>query len=144
MRFAAVVLAISSVHGAAVGVAALQAGQSKTTWDGVYTEAQAKRGETLYSQSCASCHGPDLAGLDTAPSLTGPEFNASWNDMPVDDLFERVRTTMPADAPGSLNRQQYADIVAFLLAKDNFPAGSAELPPENAALKEIKIVAQKR
>jgi S-disulfanyl-L-cysteine oxidoreductase SoxD len=124
-------------------VAAFVAADAKTTWDGVYTEAQAKRGETGYAQACASCHGPDLSGVDAAPSLTGPEFLAEWNDQTVDDLFERARTTMPADAPGSLSRQQYIDIVAFVLAKNGFPTGETELPTVNPPLKEIKIVAQK-
>ena len=124
-------------------VAAFVAADARTTRDGVYTEAQAKRGETGYAQACASCHGPDLSGVDSAPSLAGPEFLASWSDQTVDDLFERARTTMPADAPGSLSRQQYADVVAFILSKDGMPAGSAELPAENPALKQIKFLTQK-
>ena len=114
----------------------------KTTWDGVFSDAQAKRGEGLYSQSCGSCHGADLSGSD-APSLTGAAFNTGWNDLSAGDLADRVRTTMPADAPGSLSRQQYVDIVAFILAKDGFPSGQTELPAEDEALKQIKIVAQK-
>ena len=133
MRLAAVFLSLASLFALA----------GKTTWDGVYTEAQAARGEALYAKSCASCHGPDLAGLDTAPSLSGSEFNAGWKDMTLDDLFERMRTTMPADGPGTLSNQQYADIIAFILAKDKFPAGQAELPAENAPLKEIKFVTEK-
>jgi mono/diheme cytochrome c family protein len=106
-------------------------------------EAQAKRGETQFGKSCAPCHGPDLAGLDTAPSLTGSDFNNGWNDLSLDDLFERIRTTMPADGPGSLERQQYVDVLAYILSKDNFPAGQTELPPENPALKLIKFVSKK-
>ncbi len=146
MRFASALLACSFVYGiavaGAVGARAFQ-DQPKTTWDGVYSDAQAKRGEAVYSESCAGCHGPDLAGLDTAPALTGPDFNMDWTDLPVDDLFERVRTTMPADNVGGLTREQYADVVAFLLSKDGFPPGATELPAENAALKQIKFVAQK-
>lgn len=58
----------------------------KTSWDGVYSQAQARRGEAAYSKSCAGCHGAELMGADTAPSLTGPEFNAGWNDLSADDL----------------------------------------------------------
>jgi mono/diheme cytochrome c family protein len=146
MRFAVAVLALSAAYASSVA-GALQAAapqdKPKTTWDGVYTDDQAKRGADAFAKSCASCHGPDLAGLDTAPSLTGTDFNASWTDQTIDDLFERARTTMPADSPGTLTREQYADIVAFILSKDNFPAGPAELPGDNAALKQIKFVAQK-
>src|SRR5690349_25016350 len=108
MRFAAAVLVRSALYGVgivgAVPSTALGTGQDqpKTTWDGVYSDDQAKRGADAYAKACASCHGPDLAGLDTAPSLTGSDFNASWNDQTLDDLFERARTSMPADAPGSL------------------------------------------
>ena len=126
-----------------VMLAAFSAIDGKTTWDGVYSEAQAKRGETAYGQACAPCHGPDLGGVDSAPSLSGPEFLAGWNDQTLDDLFERIRATMPADAPGSLSRLQYVDIVAFILAKNGFPAGQTELPPLNPSLKEIKLVSQK-
>jgi cytochrome c len=130
-----------------VTLAGLYAGAAqsgaKTTWDGVYSDAQAKRGEAVYTQKCAGCHGPDLTGADTAPSLTGPEFNSGWNDLSADDLAERVRTTMPGDAPGSLNRQDTIDVIAFIFAKDRFPSGQAELPAASEQLKQIKILAQK-
>lgn len=146
MRFAAVVLALFAAYASSVTIALRAAApqdKPKTTWDGVYTDDQAKRGADAFAKSCASCHGADLNGLDTAPSLTGSDFNASWSDQTLDDLFERARTTMPADSPGTLTREQYADIVAFILSKDNFPAGSTELPADNAALKQIKFVPQK-
>jgi S-disulfanyl-L-cysteine oxidoreductase SoxD len=115
----------------------------KTTWDGVYSAAQAARGGEAYGKSCASCHAADLTGQDTAPSLAGAEFNNGWNDLTLGDLYERIHTTMPADGPGSLSPQQYVDIIAFLLSKGNFPAGGADLPAEPTALKQIKYVAQK-
>ncbi len=115
----------------------------RSTQDGVYAEAQAKRGEAGYAKSCAGCHGPDLTGVDAAPSLTGNEFNSGWNDLTLDDLFDRIRTTMPGDAPGSLSREQCADILAFILAKDGFPAGPSELVA-GPALKDIKFVVTKK
>ena len=45
--------------------------------------------------------------------------------------------------PGSLSREDNADLVAFLLAKNGFPAGGAELPTETEILKTIKILTQK-
>jgi len=116
---------------------------AKSQWDGVYTEAQAKRGEALYGQYCASCHGPDLAGGEMAPGLTGGEFTANWNDLSLGDLFERIRVSMPQSAPGSLSRQQNADILAYVLRKMNIPTGSAELSTQTEALKEIKFLASK-
>jgi mono/diheme cytochrome c family protein len=114
-----------------------------TVWSGVYTEAQAKRGEAIYADRCASCHAPDFGGIDQAPALTGGDFTTEWNDQPVNDLFERVRISMPADKPGSLERQQVADVVAFILQKNTLPAGQTELPTRAEALKAMTFLAKK-
>ena len=114
-----------------------------TTWTGVYSEAQAKRGDALYAEKCSSCHAPDLSGLDQAPSLAGADFNTNWNDLAINDLFERIRISMPADKPGSLSRQETADVVAFILQKGSFPAGQTDLPAEPEALKGIKFLSKK-
>src|SRR5258706_3947963 len=143
MRIKAAILLIGGLSAAAATVTAGQDTAGKTVWNGVYSEAQAKRGVEKYGQSCAKCHGPDLAGADVAPPLVGVEFNSGWNDLSVGDLFERLQVTMPADKPGSLSRQDNADIVAFLLTKNGFPAGDAELPTQAELLKAIKILTQK-
>ena len=119
--------------------AVLVAAQTKTTADSVYTAAQAKRGETVYGASCSSCHAPDLSGGGQAPSLSGKEFSEAWNGQTLADLFDRVQTTMPADAPGTLKPAESADVVAFILSKNDFPAGDTELPADAAALKDIKF-----
>jgi len=146
MRINAAIFLVSTLYFASAAVHTEHAAQepaSRTVWNGVYSEAQSKRGETAYSQYCAKCHGPDLSGADVAPPLTGVEFNSAWNDLTVGELFERLRVTMPADKPGSVSAQDNADIVAFLLSKNGFPAGEAELPPQLEILKTIKIVTQK-
>jgi mono/diheme cytochrome c family protein len=121
--------------------ALMAAAQTRTTADSVYTAAQVKRGEVVYSASCASCHAPDLSGKGQASSLAGKDFNEAWNGQSLGDLFERIQTTMPADAPGTLKPAETADVVAFMLSKAGFPAGDTELPGEGAALEEIKFVA---
>src|SRR5881396_3091380 len=131
--FAIVVVTVGLAFGA-FGARQVVSAQAKSQWDGIYTEAQAKRGEGFYSQYCASCHGPELTGGEMAPGLTGGEFRANWNDLSVGDLFERIRVSMPQNAPGSLSRQQDADILAFVLLKGGFPAGQAELPTQTEAL----------
>jgi mono/diheme cytochrome c family protein len=114
--------------------------QGKTTLDGVYSEPQAARGETVYKESCTSCHGDDLSGSGQAPGLAGKEFNGDWVDLSLGDLFERTHVSMPADKPGSLTPAQTADVIAYLLKKGTFPAGAADLPSDTAALKAIKFV----
>ena len=118
------------------------ASQARTVWDGVYTAAQAKRAEPLYQEKCSKCHAPDLSGKD-APPIVGAEFSGNWNDLSVNDLFERIRVGMPDDAKGSLQRNEVADIVALMLQTAGMPVGKEELPTETAKLKEIKYVGVK-
>jgi quinoprotein glucose dehydrogenase len=115
----------------------------KSQWDGAYTKPQADRGESLYSQHCAICHGPDLLGGEMAPPLIGGTFQSNWNELSLGDLFERIRTSMPLNAPGSLSRQQCADVLAYLLSKDSYPAGQSELPTQTETLKETKFLSTK-
>jgi mono/diheme cytochrome c family protein len=144
MKFTVAILALAGTLAlGTLGARGTLAAQEKTQWDGVYTEAQAKRGEPLYNQYCASCHGPDLAGGEMAPGLTGGEFTANWNDLSLGDLYERIRISMPQNAPGSLSRQQNSDILAFILSKMNTPVGQTELSTNTDELKGIKFVAQK-
>jgi mono/diheme cytochrome c family protein len=114
--------------------------QGKTTLDGVYSDAQAARGETVYKESCTSCHGDDLSGGGQAPALAGKDFNGDWVDLSLGDLFDRTHLSMPADKPGSLTPAQTADVIAYLLKKGSFPAGATDLPADAAALKAIKFV----
>jgi quinoprotein glucose dehydrogenase len=116
---------------------------TKSVWDGVYSEAQAERGKGLYSQECASCHGSELTGGEMAPPLAGGEFMAGWDGLTIGDLFERVRISMPQNAPGSLSGQQNADILAFVFAANKFPAGQSEMPKEAGILKTIKFEVKK-
>jgi mono/diheme cytochrome c family protein len=124
-------------------IATLGAQTSRSVWDGVYTVEQAKRGEPLYAQHCGSCHGTTLEGGEMAPPLAGGAFNANWNGLSIGDLVDRIRISMPQNNPGSLSRQQCADIVAFMLGAGSFPAGASELPRELEAMKQIKFEASK-
>ena len=122
---------------------AASAQPTKSVWDGVYTEEQANRGRQGYADQCASCHGPELTGGEMAPALAGGDFMAGWDGLTVGDLFERIRISMPQNAPGSLSGQQNADILAFVLASNKFPSGSTELAKEAMILKTIKFEAKK-
>jgi mono/diheme cytochrome c family protein len=122
-----------------LGTLAVAAQGSKTTKDGVYTDAQATRGKNLYVASCASCHQEGLQGADLAPALKGDDFLLPWTSQTVNDLFERVAKTMPGDAPGSLGPEANADIVAYILQANRFPAGAEELKADAASMKAIPI-----
>jgi mono/diheme cytochrome c family protein len=120
-----------------------QASEMRSVWDGVYTAEQAKRGEEMYRKECASCHGDTLVGGGGAAPLAGGTFLSNWNGLTVGDLFERIRKTMPQGTPGKLTRQQDADILAYLLSFNKFPAGKMELQKQPEFLKEIRFEATK-
>ena len=107
------------------------------------TGTQVKRGADVYQAQCAACHDAQLAGSGTAPPLAGTDFMANWKDENVASLFERIRATMPADNPGSLKRDQAADLVAFILNFNKYPLATADLPADSDSLKAIKITAPK-
>ena len=134
--------ATNAIACAAAGMFAavfLCAQTSRSVWDGVYTLEQAKRGATLYGTHCASCHGSALNGGESAPPLTGSEFFSNWNGLTVGELFERIRVSMPADNPGKLTREQDADVLAFMLSMNQFPAGQTELDHRTEILKQIRL-----
>jgi mono/diheme cytochrome c family protein len=95
----------------------------------------------LYAQQCSSCHEPDLTGNEVTPQLAGGDFAANWNDQTLDQLFDRIRTTMPLDKVGSLSRQQTADILAYMLRSSRAPAGAADLSTQSDVLHTIKYLA---
>ena len=113
--------------------------QARTVADGVYTTAQAKRGQALYEMECLACHGVTLAG-GLGPPLAGADFLRVWDKRPLADVIDKIEHTMPAAKPGTLSRAQATDLAAYLLQANAFKAGSAELAP-NDALKQIAIVA---
>ena len=91
----------------------------------------------LYAKECASCHGAQLDGSGQAPPLAGADFKGDWNGQTADDVFEKMQTSMPADRPGQLTREQNADILAFLLSANGFPAGPKELPTDAAVCRRF-------
>jgi mono/diheme cytochrome c family protein len=129
--------------GLALLAALVQAQQPASVWDGVYSQDQAARGKAVYTKECSSCHGASLNGSGQAPPLEGADFKGNWNGQTVNDLFDKMQTSMPADRPGQLTRQQNADILAFLLSSNGFPTGQKELPTDGGALQKIKFEAAK-
>ena len=124
MRSRLIVAAL--VLGAAAAWSGPAFSQVSSVWDGSYTAQQAQRGAAKYVQACVMCHGRVLEGNGEAPPLTG-RFIPDWAGTSLADLFEKIQATMPLFAPGSLSSSDTADILAFILQSNNFPAGPKDL-----------------
>ena len=109
--------------------------EPRTVNQPVYSDAQAARGQKTFEGTCTACH-------DTA-RFTGPEFVNAWAGQPLHALFDTVSSTMPEDNPGSLELQQYGDIIAFFLKLNGYPSGPDELKGDEASMKAIKMEAKK-
>lgn len=109
----------------------------QSVWSGVYTDAQAELGASVYKTHCESCHGDALNGGEQVPALRGVTFGATWEGVPLSDLFERMRTTMPPGKSGAINRQEFASVLAYLLKMNGMPAGSVPLGSDPAALASV-------
>jgi hypothetical protein len=103
----------------------------RTLTSGVFSEQQASRGEGVYKTACQSCHAKS--------EYTGDKFKVAWVTKTAFDVFDVIRSQMPEDNPGSLERQEYVDVVAYIFSLNAYPTGSAELPAEDAVLKKIRI-----
>ena len=127
VAWAACLLAVGATPGA--GQAAKDS--TRSTLDGVYTEAQAARGRDTFAGMCQSCHSPE--------THTGPAFLSSWSEQPLSVLFNYLRDMMPQTDPGTLSAREYAQVLAFILQMNGMPPGPRELPADAAALKSIRF-----
>jgi mono/diheme cytochrome c family protein len=133
-------------YAAALAVLALAASSwtaiaqaSRTVADGVYTDAQAARGQATYEAQCRACHGATLGG-GLGPPLAHAGFLRVWDQRPLLELVDKIQQTMPATSPGTLSRAQATDLAAYLLKASAFRAGPAELRPDDT-LRQIALVA---
>ncbi len=122
------VVAVALVLGGSAGMLA-QAARSVN--DGVYTVAQADRGQKTFESACTVCHDVDR--------FRGADFINSWKNEPVFALFETLSGTMPADNPGALTPQEYADVIAYFLKLNRYPAGASELQGTKDATSTMRI-----
>ena len=114
----------------------VHARQARTVTEGVYSAAQAARGEEVYQAQCATCHGDPLEG-SVGPPLAGDRFLPYWSARPLLDLVDKIHNTMPLQAPAPLSRRESIDLTAYILQAGGFPGGQAELT--EAALPGIAL-----
>ncbi len=117
---------------------------TRSTLDGVYTAAQAERGDVLYGPRCAECHGDDLDGDPVEhPQLAGGKFRDTWNGLDLGTLFVRIHRDMPAGRAGTLSNDNTADLIAYILRENSYPAGATPLSADVNVLKQIRIDREK-
>lgn len=110
-------------------VSVVTTAQSKSVNDGVYTSAQAARGEGVFKAKCASCHYP--------ARFVGEDLFKPFAGKPLGELFSVMRDSMPEDNPGTLPANEYADALAYFLSLNKFPTGSDELVGSDEAMAAI-------
>ena len=134
------ILAIAFIAACAAYLLCAQNAFTLSVWDGVYTQQQAERGQTLYHDHCEDCHGEHLEGDAEAPPLAGGTFLTNWDGMPLGSLYLRIRRDMPLNYEvGKLSPSENADVLAFILSVSRFPAGRAELPRSVDVLNQIRF-----
>jgi len=133
--------AIAVFCGGAVSAVMAQApAASKTVWDGVYTAAQAARGANSFSGNCSRCHAAEPNAGEEGKNLAGKAFWDSFKESTVDHLLDFVSKNMPNGQGGSLSANTYADLVAYILSRNDLPPGASELTKESAV--GVQIIAK--
>ena len=123
---------LAAVVGVVLGFGFTESAVAQSSvWDGVFTSAQASRGEQTFERVCVACH-------DTG-EFSGARFRLSWSGQSAGDLFDTVSTLMPEGDPGSLSPGEYAALVAFLFRLNGYPSGEVSLPADIRALGLVQI-----
>jgi mono/diheme cytochrome c family protein len=115
---------------ALLAVSAGALADTRTTADGVYTEAQARQGQEVHRQHCANCHHQSY--------YQGP-FLIAWQNQPVAALYDTIKLTMPQDRPGGLRPRDYAAFLAYLFELNGLPPGDERLGSSPEDLQGILI-----
>lgn len=127
----------------ALNVLSIAGALAQTTGGGNYTNAQAAMGKEVFAKTCAICHGDHLQG-GPGPALAGQQFLSvsQFQKVSAEYFYHFMSTHMPLTNPGSLTKQQYVSIMAYILAENGYPAGSQELTNKKEVLEAIKIEPQ--
>ena len=87
--------------------------------------------DDAYSRSCASCHGPQLRGGETGPTLIGSAFQERWSGLAPEELDRFTRRTMPPTNPGSLSDEDYASALARIRRANGWPVSASAAAPRS-------------
>ena len=130
-RFSLTLTLLLAAAGSATAQDSAAAAAERPLTSGVFSSKQVERGEGVYRTSCQSCHAKT--------EYTGDKFKVAWVSKTAFDIFNQVRSEMPEDNPGSLERQEYVDVIAYIFSLNAYPTGPNELPGDDDGLKKIRI-----
>lgn len=119
-------------------LASCVAGIARADGTGWFTADQVSTGRTGYGQKCAVCHGSQLQGTG-APALRGRTFSLQWNRKSLGDFYAYVHKQMPLGYPDTLKAQEYADIVAYILAQNGLPGGQEKFTPQTPMNRVLRL-----
>ena len=117
----------------------LAAAQQVSVSTGVYTEAEAQRGQAAYASRCATCHGRALVSTNDAPSLVGEPFAIGWKGKTLAERFTTIKESMPPNNPGDLTDRFVIDVLAFILKSNGYAPGGNPMPEDPADLEKFII-----
>jgi S-disulfanyl-L-cysteine oxidoreductase SoxD len=133
VRFALALIAALVVTAQSPSAAQQRAGVADpSVLDGVFTDAQAERGRSVFQRTCTMCHG--------LPEFTAGAHVPAAKYENLGDMFMKIASTMPMDDPGGLSWQEYSAVVSYILQANGYPAGDEELPADINQLLPIRVV----
>lgn len=124
-----------------IGFIGMAASAGAATPPALYMPSQAAAGAVVFTQNCALCHGADLQGV-AGPALMGQGFAAPANHHTVGTIFSVIATQMPPGNPGGLSHTQYENVMAYILSRNGYPAGSAALDYKASRVSTVPLVSQ--
>ena len=124
-----------------LGFVGMAAGAGAATPAALYTPSQANAGAAVYAQNCAGCHGGALQG-GVGPALAGQNFAGPYSQNTVGTVFSIISSQMPADRPGGLSHTEYENVMAYILSKNGYPAGSSALDYNAGLISTAPLVSQ--
>jgi mono/diheme cytochrome c family protein len=97
--------------------------------DGIFSSQQVKSGKRLYKKHCKSCHEGDYFG----------SVLLAWQGEQLASFFDVMTSAMPENDPGSLEQEQYTDLLAYILKISGYPQDTRSLDPGTAEFAGIVI-----
>ena len=96
-------------------------------------DEQVAAGEKVYAEKCAGCHGAKAEGQKKAPALIGPKALDDYHN--GKEAYKYIKDMMPPTSPGSLTDDEYWNVTAYLIKKNNLKIDAALTPATAESVK---------